>query len=356
MVFEDIELLSYEFAGNLVKDYLIALLVFLLSFVLLKFFKYTILKKLGKISQKTKTKMDDVLVESINSIGWSFYVVLSLYVSLQFIVVPQIINLVLFYVMTVLFTYYAVKGIQHVIDYGTNTMIEKRMEENKDEDTSMIDLLGKILKIVLWVLAALLILSNLGYDVTPMLAGLGIGGIAIAFALQNVLSDVFASFSIYFDKPFRLGDTILVGKDMGTVKKIGIKSTRITTLEGQEMIISNRELTETRIHNYKKMKKRRVVFNFGVTYETPTKKIEEIPEMVKDIMSKIELAELDRVHFNKFGDSALLFEVVYFVGTNKYNLYMDTQQKINIEIKKVFEKEKIEMAYPTQTLYVNKLK
>ena len=214
MVFEDIELLSYEFAGNLVKDYLIALLVFLLSFVLLKFFKYTILKKLGKISQKTKTKMDDVLVESINSIGWSFYVVLSLYVSLQFIVVPQIINLVLFYVMTVLFTYYAVKGIQHVIDYGTNTMIEKRMEENKDEDTSMIDLLGKILKIVLWVLAALLILSNLGYDVTPMLAGLGIGGIAIAFALQNVLSDVFASFSIYFDKPFRLGDTILVGKDM----------------------------------------------------------------------------------------------------------------------------------------------
>ena len=104
------------------------------------------------------------------------------------------------------------------------------------------------------------------------------------------------------------------------------------------------------------MKKRRVVFNFGVTYETPTKKIEEIPEMVKDIMSKIELAELDRVHFNKFGDSALLFEVVYFVGTNKYNLYMDTQQKINIEIKKVFEKEKIEMAYPTQTLYVNKLK
>ncbi len=356
MVFEDVEFLTYEFGGNLVKDYAISISVFVISFVILKFFKYFLLKKLEALSKKTNTKIDDILVQSINSIGWSFYVVLSLYVSLQFIVVPSIINLVLFYLMTIIFIYYAVKGLQHFIDYGTQTIIEKRTQENKDEDTSMIDLLGKILKIVLWIMAVLLILSNLGYDITPMLAGLGIGGIAIAFALQNVLSDVFASFSIYFDKPFRVGDTILVGTDMGTVKRIGIKSTRITTLEGQEMIISNRELTETRIHNYKKMKKRRVVFNFGVTYETPTKKIEEIPRMVKEIMNKIELAELDRVHFNKFGDSALLFEVVYFVGTNNYNVYMDTRQKINIEIKKIFEKEKIEMAYPTQTLYVHKLK
>src|SRR3989338_659438 len=193
MVFEDVEFLTYEFGGNLVKDYAISISVFVISFVILKFFKYFLLKKLEVLSKKTNTKIDDILVQSINSIGWSFYVVLSLYVSLQFIVVPSMINLVLFYLMTIIFSYYAVKGLQHFIDYGTQTIIEKRTQENKDEDTSMIDLLGKILKIVLWILAALLILSNLGYDVTPMLAGLGIGGIAIAFALQNVLSDVFAS-------------------------------------------------------------------------------------------------------------------------------------------------------------------
>ena len=186
------------------------------------------------------------------------------------------------------------------------------------------------------------------------MAGLGIGGIAIAFALQNILSDIFASFSIYFDKPFKVDDFIIIGDDKGVVKKIGIKSTRIQTLQGEELVISNKELTESRVHNYKKMERRRIVFVFGVTYETPTEKVKKIPSIIKDIIEKTELADIDRVHFKEFADFSLNFEVVYYLKTSDYAEYMDTQQEINLAMKEHFEKEQIEFAYPTQTVFVHK--
>jgi small-conductance mechanosensitive channel len=202
--------------------------------------------------------------------------------------------------------------------------------------------------------AGIFIMSNLGFDVTSLVAGLGIGGIAVALALQSVLSDVFSSFSIYFDKPFQAGDFIIVGQHMGIVKHIGIKSTRIQTLQGEELIISNKELTSARVQNFKKMEKRRITFTFGVTYQTPVKKLKKIPEMVKEIVAKIELADLDRVHFRKYGDFSLNFEVVYYVKIPDYGKYMDTQQEINLALKERFEKEGIEFAYPTQTIFLNK--
>ena len=197
-------------------------------------------------------------------------------------------------------------------------------------------------------------IQNLGYNVSGLLAGVGIGGIAIAFALQNVLADVFASITIYFDKPFKVGDYIVIGADSGTVKNIGIKSTRIQTLQGQELVVSNKELTEARIHNYKKMKTRRVVFEFGVEYDTPTKKMKKIPGMLDKIFKKVDGADMERVHFKSFGDSALLYEVVYYISTKEYKIYMDIQEEMNLELKQAFEKEKISMAYPTQTLYLKK--
>jgi len=197
-------------------------------------------------------------------------------------------------------------------------------------------------------------LSNFGYNISTLIAGLGIGGVAIALALQNILTDIFASFSIYFDKPFQTGDFIIVGNDLGVVKKIGIKTTRLQTLQGEELVISNKELTETRIHNYKKMQKRRIVFNFGLTYDTSSAKLKKVLQILKGIIDKIEIAELDRVHFNKFGDFSLNFEVVYYLASSDYNEYMDTQQAINLAIKEKFEKDGIKFAYPTQTVFVNK--
>ena len=217
------------------------------------------------------------------------------------------------------------------------------------------EILNKIIKGVLWAVAVIIILSNFGYNVSALAAGLGIGGLAIAFAMQNILSDVFASFSIYFDKPFRIGDFIIVGDDLGTVKHIGIKTTRIQTLQGQELIISNKELTETRVNNYKKMERRRISFTFGVEYGTKLKQLKKISSIVKEILDKIKIADLDRVHFKQFGDFSLNFEVVYYVNKPDYLTYMDTQQEINFALKERFEKEGIVFAFPTQTIYLNKI-
>jgi len=349
------EILTYAIGNNSVKDYLVALAVFVLAIIALKIFKYVIINKLKKITAKTKTELDDLLIKNVDRVGWPLYLLLSLYIALKFIQIPDFIDTALYYVILVVVTYYVIRGIQDVIDYGTHKLVLKKQEEEKEADTSVIDLLSKILKGALWGVALILILSNLGYDISALIAGLGIGGIAVAFALQNVLGDIFASFSMYFDKPFKVGDFIIVGDDLGVVKRIGIKTTRLQSLWGQETVISNRELTSTRVNNYKKMEKRRIHFTFGVVYETPTKKLKKILEIIKDIFDKIELVDLDRVHFKEFGDFSLNFEVAYYVDTGDYNKYMDAQQEINFAIKEQFEKDGIEFAYPTQTVFVSKI-
>ncbi|GAF69391.1 unnamed protein product, partial [marine sediment metagenome] len=326
MAFDFIELSKYSIWGNSVKEYLVALGIFLLALIVLKIFKFVIIKRLKKLSNYTKTKLDDLVVDVIDKVGWPFYVLLSLYVAVNFIQLPVIINNIFYYIIIITATYYGIRIIQGLIDFGAHKAIQKRKKQKKDADVSVIHLLSKIFKGILWVIAVLLILSNLGYNISSLLAGLGIGGVAIAIALQNILSDIFASFSIYFDKPFEVGDFLIIGDDLGVVKKIGIKTTRLESLWGEEIVVSNKELTSTRINNYKKMKKRRVHFNFGVVYETPTQKVKKIPGIVKKIFDKIESADLDRVHFKEFGDFSLNFEVAYYVGTGDYNKYMDTQQ------------------------------
>ena len=347
-------LLSTTFFENTVQEYLIALGIFLGSMVVLRFFKFIIVHRLRKLSEKTENEIDDMVIEMID-VHWPFYVLISLYVGAMFITLPDIVARYIDYVLLFVLVYYAIKAVQRMIDFGAKVIIKKQEAEGPT-DSSIIDLLRRIAKLVVWIVAGIFILSNLGVNIASLLAGVGIGGVAIAFALQNILADIFASFSIYFDKPFKIGDFIIIGTDMGVVEKIGIKSTRIKTLQGQELIVSNRELTETRVNNYGMMEKRRIQFTFGVVYQTTSKKMKKIPEIVKGIIEKIELAELDRAHFKSFGDSALIFEVVYYVLSSEYAKYMDIQQEINLKIKDAFEKEKIDMAYPTQTLYVNQIK
>jgi small-conductance mechanosensitive channel len=203
----------------------------------------------------------------------------------------------------------------------------------------------------LWVLGGLFILSNLGIEVTSLIAGLGIGGIAVAFALQGILSDLFSSFSIYFDKPFRIGDFIVIGTDSGIVERIGIKSTRIRTLQGEELVVSNAELTTARVQNFKKMQERRIVTNFGITYETDAQLLRQVKSVVQDIFGCIDGAKLDRVFFTTFGDSALQYEVVYFVSSSEYAEFLRVQEEFNIALFEKFAELGIDFAYPTQTIY-----
>jgi|AntAceMinimDraft_8_1070364.scaffolds.fasta_scaffold03705_4 small-conductance mechanosensitive channel len=358
MNFDYIEILNYSFLGNSVKAYLIAFAVFVFAIIFLKIFKQIAIRKMEKIAEKTNIEIDDLVIDIIKSIKWGFYLLLSLYLALKFIYLPEILEKVISYIIFAVLVYYIVKAIQKVIDYGLKKILDKTGENGQEKlfDPSNIKLLSKALKVILWLVAVILILQNFGYNVSALLAGLGIGGIAIAFALQNILGDIFASFCIFLDKPFQVGDFIIVGADMGTVKKIGIKSTRIQTLQGEEMIISNKELTNARINNYKTMEKRRIVFKIGVTYDTPTEKLRKIPEIIKKAIDSVEQAEVDRVHFRYFGDSSLDFESVYYFNNNDYQTHLDSQQKINLTIKEEFEKEGIEFAYPTQTLFVNNSK
>lgn len=355
MLLDFIEILNYTFWNNSVKEYLIALGVFVLSIIVLKLFKHVIVKKLKILMDHTRMEFDDLIINVIDSLGWPLYLLLALYLGCQLIQLPELLDKAIYYLFLISVVYYLVKGFQRIINYVFERLIKREEEkQGKEFDPSVIRLLNKIAKIVLWLVAIIIILQNLGYNISTLVAGLGIGGIAIAFALQNILGDIFSSFSIYLDKPFQVGDFIIVGNDMGVVKKIGIKSTRIQTLQGEELVVSNKELTETRVHNYKKMEKRRIVFTFGVLYETPTEKIKKIPALIKDIINKVDLVEIDRVHFKAFGDFSLNFEAVYYLNSSDYNQYMDTQQEINLAVKEQFAKEGIIFAYPTQTVFVNK--
>lgn len=205
---------------------------------------------------------------------------------------------------------------------------------------------------VVYAAILLLALSNLGVDVTALIAGLGVGGIAIALAVQNILGDLFASLTITIDKPFVVGDFIVVGTEMGTIEKIGIKTTRVRSLGGEQLIFGNNDLLSSRIRNYKRMQERRIVFTFGLTYQTTPEQIDEVVRGVRSIIEASERARFDRCHFSKFGASSLDFEVVYFVLSAEYNVYMDVQQAINLEMMRRFTHIGVEFAFPTQSLYL----
>jgi len=336
------------------NQYFWALLVFLGIVILLRIFKFFILQRIKTFAEKTKTDLDDLLIVLIECIGWPLYVLVALYVPLRMLVLPELVQNGIFYLTFLVATYYVVRAFQHLIDYGVKKYGEKQRREDKKADVTVVQFLGRLGKLAVWAVALVLVLANFGYDVSTLIAGLGVGGIAIAFALQNILGDMFASFSLYFDKPFKIGDFIVVGNDSGTVEKIGIKSTRITTLQGEELVCSNKELTEARVRNFGKMKERRVVFSLGLTYDTSSAKLKKVPGIIKKVFEKVKKANLSRVHFQKFGDFSLNYEIVYYVKSGNYVDFMDVQQAVNLAIKAEFEKEKIEMAFPTQTLYLEK--
>jgi small-conductance mechanosensitive channel len=239
------------------------------------------------------------------------------------------------------------------ISFYIREAVQKRTSEDVSSTTT-ITFLGFVARFVLWIIVVLLILDNLGVNITGLVAGLGIGGVAVALAVQNILGDLLASLSIVLDKPFVIGDFIVVDSYYGTIEHIGLKTTRIRSLSGEQLVFSNNDLLKSRVRNYKRMAERRVVFSFGVIYQTSLEQLKAIKEIVSDIIKKEELARLDRVHFKEYGDSSLNFEVVYYVTNPDYNIYMNVQESINLEIFRRFQQEGIEFAYPTRTLFIQK--
>ncbi|HMB25807.1 MAG TPA: mechanosensitive ion channel family protein [Patescibacteria group bacterium] len=353
----NIEILKQtSFWGNTVYDYFLALVIFVGVILALKIFKSFILIRLKKLSKKTKTDFDDILVTSLQKVKSWFYIFVALFFAVKVLVLSELVATVLNILILVAVVYEVVKTASRFVDYLVNKVLKSKQTATKDKkySRSMLQAISIILKAVLWIVAIILILSNLGINVTSLIASLGIGGIAIALALQNILTDIFSSFSLYVDKPFEIGDFIAVGGDSGTVERIGLKTTRIRTLQGEELVISNKELTTARVQNFKRLEQRRVVVNLGVIYETSQTKLKAIPSITKRIIKDIKGVDFDRCHFESFGDFSLNFELVYLVNSDDYADYMEKKQEINLAIFKEFEKEKIEFAYPTQVIVLNK--
>lgn len=210
-----------------------------------------------------------------------------------------------------------------------------------------------ILRVILWSLIGLLILGNLGFKIEPLVAGLGIGGIAIALGVQQTLQDMAASLSILFDKPFMVGDFIVIGDFLGTVERIGIKTTRVLSLTGEQIIFSNNDLLNSRVRNYKKMVERRILFTFRIPYDTPYPKVQALPAAIKKIIIDQKNARFDRAHLKQFSEYAFEYEVVYYVLSAEYLVYMDVQQQINFDIMKYFQEEGIVFACPMQIVVLN---
>jgi len=335
--------------GNSLWDVSVAFVVFLLGIIILGFFQHVIIVRLKKLASKTATDVDDTLIRIVQSVRPPFYSFVSLYIASQFLNLSPIVDRGL---TILLFVWIVIQGVHMgsiLIEYSFTKFLNAREDASAQ---NAVHLLSNLSRGALWGIGILLVLSNLGVDVTALVAGLGIGGLAIAFAAQNIIADLFSSFVIIFDKPFSIGDFVVVGEFKGTVKKIGVKTTRIKALQGEEVVISNQELTNTRIQNFGKMKERRVVFSIGVLYDTEIDKLERIPNLIQGIIDRAEGARFDRCHFKSFDSSALAYETVYYVLAPDYSVYMDIQQGVNFDVIRAFKSEGVEIAFPTQTIHL----
>ncbi|TRO52190.1 mechanosensitive ion channel family protein [Candidatus Bathyarchaeota archaeon] len=300
---------------------------------------------------KTETNLDDEILQNVRAPIFILGILFGLYYGLVGITSLQAYA----QDFATAFTVGEILVVAFIITRITNVLMswyaEQRVKREKNVSNHLLFILRKVIQVVVYIFAFIIILGVFGQDLSGVIVGFGVGGIAIALAIQNILSDALTAFSIYFDRPFEIGDSVVVGDYTGTVTKIGIISTRIQLLQGEELVISNKNLIATSVRNFKKLKKRRIVLTLKVIAETPIKKLKKIPEIIANILKDIKMADLGRVHLKQLGDFSIDFEVVYYIKTGDYDKYMDIQQQINYGILEEFEKEKIGLAYPTQKLF-----
>lgn len=307
-------------------------------------------RKLHRAAE-TNGELDDFLLDVVRRTSIALLVVPALYAGSRALALPEATSSLLRTITRVSLIAQAALWSAAVVDFFLRRYHRRRVESDPAAITTIRAFRLAALSAV-WCVAVLMALDNLGIDITALVTGLGIGGVAIALATQNILGDLFASLSIVLDKPFVVGDFIRSGEHMGVVEHIGLKTTRVRSLSGEQLVFSNNDLLQSRIRNYKRMDERRVQFSVGVTYQTSGALLARIPEMVREIIEAAGEVRMDRAHFASFGASSYDFEFVYYVLSSDYNVYMDVQQTINLGIVEAFERQGIEFAYPTRTLFV----
>jgi small-conductance mechanosensitive channel len=349
----DASFLTRTYLGNTVTEWAVALGIALLVFLALRLLDAILIRRLEKLSRKTRTELDDLFIELLEKTKALFILIVAVWAGSVYLELSAAADEWLRHILVIGLLIQAGLWSTGVVNFFLARYRKKQVEEDPSLATAL-GAVGIVAKAVVWGIFLLLILQNLGIEITALVAGLGVGGIAVALAVQNVLGDLFASLSIVLDKPFVIGDFIIVGEFMGVVEHVGLKTTRIRSLSGEQLIFSNSDLLNSRIRNYKRMEERRIVFHLGVTYDTGSEKLARIPQIIRETVEKYDDTRFDRSHFQKYGDFSLNFESVYYMLVPDYNAYMDRQQAINLEIYRRFEEEEIEFAFPTQTLFLEK--
>ncbi|HZK87510.1 MAG TPA: mechanosensitive ion channel family protein [Anaerovoracaceae bacterium] len=362
---------SQIYFHNTVLDYLIFLASLVISFAGIKIIGYFLIKRLTKMVEKTETQLDASQASNDNSQASSDnseassdnYLIKSIKKNVlpsayfaAFYFTLKILNLspdVAKIVDTLLFAFVTIMGAiiaSTLVIFLFSKYWGSKPKDSRNELTLI--WISRAFKALIWGITLILFLENMGIKVNTLIAGLGIGGLALAFAAQAVLADIFCFFTIFFDKPFEIGDFIIVGPQMGTVEHIGIKTTRLRTLDGEQLLFSNTDLTNSRIRNFKTMEERRVLFVLGVTYSTTYDQLKEIPGILKKIIANIPETTFGRTHFVSYGTYSLNFEIAYYVLSSDFDKYLDIHQEVNLRIKEEFEKLGIHFAFPTQTLHL----
>lgn len=350
---EPIPFLDERFLGNEMRAWVTAGVVFLIVFLLLRLLKLLTARHLAKLARKTATQVDDLVVDLLGRTRSWVLAVLALYAATLFLNIPDDKARLFRSLTAVAFLLQGALWGNRLITFWLTEYLRRRGEIDRAGRTT-ISTLGFVGRLALWATLLLLALDNFGIRVTGLITGLGIGGIAVALAAQEVLKDLFASLAIALDKPFLIGDSIAVGEFSGTVEFIGIKTTRVRSVNGEQIVIPNSDLMGSRLRNFGRMEERRVLVNLGLVYQTTAEQMERAVALLREVVAAREGVRLERVHFRAFGESALYVEAVYFIASADYLNYMDLQQAVNLEILRRFAAEGIEFAYPTQTVFLGR--
>lgn len=344
--------LKKVFYNNTVSDYLYVVGGILVAWIVLQIVKKLLLIRIKRLTGRSKTNFDDVIISAFEK-----FVIPYAYFVINYTIINQLrlsakANHYLEIAMTIVTIFFVVRMINHAMHFS----VQLYMRRHNEPDSRLFQLNGilNVIKTIVWALGFLFFLDNLGYNVSTIIAGLGIGGIAVALAAQNILGDLFSYFVIFFDKPFEIGDFVVAGSESGTVEQIGIKTSRIRTLGGEELVMPNADLVKTPIHNFKRQEKRRVVFNVKVAYATPSNLLKDIPNDIKQVISTKENLLFDRAHLQALADYYINYEVVYNIPVADFNLYMDRHQQVCLDLIDVFRNKGIEFAIPTQQVFVEK--
>ena len=340
--------------GNTLLQWSSSLGVVLLTLLAFQIVKTVGIRRLRKLAEKTATNFDEFIMELIASTKFLLLMLLSVFAGSLMIDMPDSARVYLRSVAIISFLLQTTLWGNRLIGYALNRFTQERLDAEDPGSTTAAGFVSTLARIVFISLMTLVGLATVGFDINALVAGLGIGGIAIALAVNGILQDLFGSLTIALDKPFVVGDFITVDDFSGTVENVGLKSTRLRSNTGEQLVMSNSDLLSSRLRNYKRMVERRGTMNLGVTYDTPAEKLEAIPGMIQEILETEKLARFDRAHFSSFGDFAVNFVVVYWMLTPEYGDFMDTTQSINLKVVRRFSEEGIEMAFPTQTIHVDR--